>query len=111
MWWSNVSNKVDSFSAQDFHFDLDSIKFLKVFIYLKDVTENKGPHVYVEGSHKLFSKPYEILKRGYSRVSDSEILKYYDQIKIHKIVGKKEPLLLEIQNVFIKALFQKMETD
>ena len=107
MWWSNVSNKVDSFSAQDFHFDLDSIKFLKVFIYLKDVTENKGPHVYVEGSHKLFSKPYEILKRGYSRVSDSEILKYYDQIKIHKIVGKKGTIIIGDTKCFHKGLVPK----
>ena len=104
MWWSNVSSKVDSFSAQDFHFDLDSIKFLKVFIYLKDVNENKGPHVYVEGSHKTFSKPYEILKKGYSRVPDSEILKYYDQIKIHKIIGKRGTIIIGDTKCFHKGL-------
>lgn len=104
MWWSNVSSKVDSFSAQDFHFDLDSIKFLKVFIYLKDVTENEGPHVYVEGTHKSFTKPYEILKRGYSRVSDDEISKYYDYKKIHKVIGKKGTIFIGDTKCFHKGL-------
>lgn len=104
MWWSNVSDKIDSYSAQDFHFDLDSIKFLKVFIYLKDVTENEGPHVYVEGSHKSFTKPYDILKRGYSRVSDDEISKYYDYKKIQKVIGKKGTIFIGDTKCFHKGL-------
>ena len=38
-------------------------------------------------------KPYEILKRGYSRVSDDEISKYYDYKKIHKVIGKKGTII------------------
>ncbi|MBN8603066.1 MAG: phytanoyl-CoA dioxygenase family protein [Planctomycetes bacterium] len=51
-WCSFPANGADSASAQLFHFDLDRIKFLKVFIYLTDVTESNGPHVFVLGSHK-----------------------------------------------------------
>ena len=51
-----LSKKADSEAAQMFHFDLDRIKWLKFFIYLTDVKINSGPHVYVSGTHKPFSK-------------------------------------------------------
>ena len=59
MWWSSKSNFNDPKSAQEFHFDLDSIKWLKFFIYLTDVEANTGPHIYVKGTHnskKRFNK-------------------------------------------------------
>ena len=104
MWWSNISKKLDSYSAQDFHFDLDSIKFLKIFIYLKDVSDNEGPHVYVKGTHRTFNKPYKLLKRGYSRISDEEISKYYDDNKIQKITGKKGTIIIGDTTCFHKGL-------
>jgi len=42
-----------SANAQLFHRDLDALKWLKVFIYLTDVTDQNGPHVYVKKTHKL----------------------------------------------------------
>lgn len=39
--------------TQRFHRDLDDWRFLKLFIYLTDVDEETGPHVYVKGSHKV----------------------------------------------------------
>lgn len=36
---------------QDFHRDVDDWRFLKLFIYLTDVDEGSGAHVYVRGSH------------------------------------------------------------
>lgn len=39
--------------AQLFHFDLDNYRFCKVFIYLTDVDEESGPHIFVPTTHRL----------------------------------------------------------
>ena len=38
--------------TQAFHRDPDDWRFLKLFVYLTDVDDGTGPHVYVSGSHK-----------------------------------------------------------
>ena len=64
-------------NAQYFHWDNDFTKFLKLYIYLSDVDEGSGPHVYIEGTHK--SKRFEhSLTRLYS---DEEIYESYPNIK------------------------------
>ena len=56
--------------AQLYHFDLDRPKWLKFFIYLNDVENiSHGPHLFIEKTHKLFSKPYKILIKRYQRIS------------------------------------------
>jgi hypothetical protein len=37
---------------QAFHRDVDDWRFLKLFIYLSDVEQDCGPHIYVRGSHR-----------------------------------------------------------
>lgn len=49
-WWSFAGRK-SAKDAQLFHRDVDDFKFLKLFIYLTDVTRETGPHVYVAKSH------------------------------------------------------------
>ena len=48
-WYSLPVNEAPT-ESQFFHRDKDDIKFLKLFIYLCDVDENGGPHIYVAGS-------------------------------------------------------------
>ena len=107
MWWSTVNEKSDTHSAQEFHFDCDGIKWLKYFIYLTDVTLESGPHVYVEGSHKSFSKPYSLLKKGYARLKDDEIEDHFGKEKIHKIIGKKGTLVVGDTSCFHKGMVPK----
>jgi len=38
-------------SAQHFHYDQDDYRFCKMFIYLTDVDDGGGPHVYVPATH------------------------------------------------------------
>lgn len=53
MWWSVPGpGPASSAAAQQFHFDLDRLAFLKVFVYLTDVDARNGPHVFVRGSHR-----------------------------------------------------------
>lgn len=78
MWWSTCFLKeASSEAAQLYHFDMDRIKWLKIFIYLNDVTPENGPHSYIKGSHLVGSKPQDLLNRGYVRISDEELGKEY----------------------------------
>jgi hypothetical protein len=49
--------------TQALHRDPDDWRFVKLFVYLTDVDEGAGPHVYVRGSHRgagrLRSSPYD----------------------------------------------------
>jgi hypothetical protein len=96
MWWSNPINNISddlrsSFkdsAAQMFHFDMDRIKFLKFFIYLTDVTDENGPHVYVRGTHK---KPLEIIDYD-GRYSDKFISENFKD-NVVKLTGKKGTIM------------------
>jgi hypothetical protein len=66
MWWSAaVGAEASDAAAQAFHFDLDRLRFLKLFVYLTDVDERHGPHVYVRGSHR--AKPPALRHDGRHR--------------------------------------------
>lgn len=78
MWWStSFSKEASSEAAQLYHFDMDRIKWLKIFFYINDVTDDNGPHCYIQASHRPGAKPKEILKRGYARISDEDLKPYY----------------------------------
>lgn len=79
--------------AQLYHYDLDRLSWLKIFIYITDVDENSGPHLYVEGSHIAENKRSIILKRGYVRVDDMEIESIYGKDKIKRALGKAGTIL------------------
>jgi hypothetical protein len=56
--------------VQAFHRDPDDWRFVKLFIYLTDVDQKSGPHVYVAGSHRTRApflshlyKPEELARR------------------------------------------------
>lgn len=50
-WWSVASND-DALHAELFHRDYDDWRFIKLFIYLTEVDQGAGPHIYVRGSHR-----------------------------------------------------------
>ena len=85
MWWSTAFQKeASSEAAQLYHFDMDRVKWLKVFFYINDVTIDNGPHCYIEGSHKPGAKPAHLLERGYARIPDADVEPYYlpDAVKV-----------------------------
>jgi len=88
LWWSTSFLKnASSRAAQLYHFDMDRIKWLKVFIYINDVNPENGPHCYIRGSHKPGSKPLELLKRGYVRIDDPDLHKFYKQEDFISVTG------------------------
>ena len=91
MWWSTPYKKeASSEAAQLYHYDCNGrVKWLKIFIYLTDVDEKNGPHFYIQGTHKIGSKPKKLLSKGYVRISDDEIKKYYPKNDFKVIKGLK----------------------
>lgn len=89
MWWSAVFEEGSaSEAAQLFHFDMDKPRWLKLFIYLTDVDESAGPHVYVERSHRLRNeKVGSLLRRGYTRIPDADIVDAYGAESLRSIGG------------------------
>jgi hypothetical protein len=95
-WWlTNYSKIPDAQAATMWHFDMDRIKWLKIFIYLNDVTEENGPHSFVEGSHLSGNIPSELLQYGYARLTDEMIEKNYPKEKILSFKAKKGTIIFE----------------
>lgn len=94
MWWSLPVHGLPNAelfknkAAQLFHFDLDRLKFLKVFVYLTDVDMQNGPHVYVEDTHRTL--PDGITAGG--RYSDSMIESLLPG-RVNYLTGKKGTIL------------------
>lgn len=89
-WWSFPS-EADAASAQMFHFDLDRIRWLKVFVYLTDVEVVNGPHVYVRGSHQVVG---DRVKRD-GRFSDAEALEIFPELEFCELTGAAGTLFVE----------------
>ncbi len=90
MWWSTTFMKeASSEAAQMYHFDMDRIKWLKIFFYINEVTEDNGPHHYISGTHKIGSKPQHLLDKGYVRIEDEELQALYPNDKMKCITGKE----------------------
>jgi hypothetical protein len=81
---SNLSSYHQALSraAQQFHFDMDQIRFIKIFLYLSDVTDKNGPFVYVTGSHE-----HKMNNFRDGRYEDSEIINFYGSHSLQAIEG------------------------
>lgn len=89
MWWSaGFKNEASSDAAQLYHFDMDRVKWLKVFIYIDDVGDDNGPHCYISGTHKIEAKPDNLLARGYVRITDEELRTHYPAANFKILPGK-----------------------
>lgn len=84
-----ITSKTEKYkNAQFFHWDNDFTKFLKLYVYLSDVDDFSGPHIFVEGTH-VKKKLEHCLPRLYS---DDKIYDSYKNIKLFN--GKKGSFFL-----------------
>lgn len=96
MWWhTSFHTQPDSEAAQFYHFDLDRLKWLKVFIYLTDVGPQNGPHSFIEGSHAQKGIPQHFLDRGYVRLSDDEVKGHYGSRKEIQFAAPRGTIIVE----------------
>ncbi len=95
-WWSTAfSKEAQSNSAQMFHFDMDRLKWIKVFVFLTDVTLENGPHVFVSKSHRSGNIPKALLKGGYVRHADSDVYQHYPSEDIKTFTVPAGSILFE----------------
>ena len=72
-----ITDKKKYSNAQFFHWDNDFKKFLKFYIYLTDVDQNSGPHVFVEKTHKYKDDQHKLCRV----FSDDNVFKIYKNVK------------------------------
>lgn len=87
-WWS-LPGHDEAENEQFYHRDNDSIRFLKLFVYLTDVDLESGPHIYVRGSH-CSDGCY-----GRRRYADEEVEQCFGKEKVHVFTGKAGTVFLE----------------
>jgi ectoine hydroxylase-related dioxygenase (phytanoyl-CoA dioxygenase family) len=96
MWWhTNFRKGPDKHAAEWFHFDMDRVKWLKVFIYLTDVGADDGPHTYIAGSHRTGAMPRHLLKKGYARLTDDEVLDHFGRDALVEFCAPRGTVILE----------------
>lgn len=88
VWWSYHTEE-GAQHAEQFHRDVDDWRFLKLFIYLTDVNENSGPHIYVAQS-SISEKLREI-----RRFDDAEVVSVFGQSNVLQLTGKAGKAFLE----------------
>lgn len=104
MWWlAKFGDKPDDNAAQLFHFDMDRIKWVKFFIYLTNVTLETGPTYVVRGSHRRGNPPRELLRRGYARIPDRDLERYYDLRDIVPLTCPRGTVVLVDTRAFHKG--------
>ena len=77
------------FQEQFFHRDLDDIKFVKLFVYLTDISAEDGPHVFVARSHRSGALGQ------IRRYQDAEVEAVFGREPITSITGKAGTSFLE----------------
>ncbi len=108
MWWcTSYSKAASAEAAQMYHFDLERPKWIKIFIYLTDITEETGPHCFVAKSHRSKAIPWKLLRRGYARIEDEEVAQNYRPEDILVMTGSKGTLLAEDTRGLHKGLHLK----
>ena len=94
-WWS-VSGSLGSARTQQWHQDFTWIKFVKLFLYLNDVTKENGAHRYIPGSFKNLDPVLSRIK-SYSastRIDDRVMEELYPG-KSRYMEGKSGTIILE----------------
>ncbi|MCB1198921.1 MAG: phytanoyl-CoA dioxygenase family protein [Deltaproteobacteria bacterium] len=91
LWWSKPEKqqRLQNFAAQQYHFDMDRIKFLKFFFYLTDVTPETGPHCYVRGSHRNLAPNF----RKDQRFDDQNVKRTYGDDNIITLCKPKGTMM------------------
>lgn len=90
MWWS-IARQGDPSKegAQEYHFDLDRIRFVQFFVYLTDCETNDGPHCFVRGTHRPERTSRELLARGYARIPDEDVRERFPADDLVEITGSR----------------------
>jgi len=89
-------------SAQEFHFDFDALKFLKVFIYLSDVSVHSGAHQMFMSSVGRFplDKPSLAKMPTYFRANKQSLQNLYGPDDMLTLEGLEGTVIIEDTSCF-----------
>ena len=75
-----ISREEKYANAQYFHWDNDFSKFFKLYIYLTDVDDNSGPHIFIPKTHKN-----KLFSTSLARLYDDDLIynSYKNKIKFN----------------------------
>jgi len=94
-WYSFPSTHASHQAAQLFHFDLDRIRWLKVFFLLTDQGPETGAHMYVPGTQADGGIDKDLLARGYARLEDDDVSAHHPRSGWRSMEGLSGVILLE----------------
>lgn len=94
-WYSFPATRPSHQAAQLFHFDLDRVKWLKVFFLLTDQDDRTGAHVFIPGTHRDGGIGTPLLKRGYARLEDDEVAAVHPRSTWKTMEGLSGTILFE----------------
>jgi phytanoyl-CoA dioxygenase PhyH len=94
-WSAAVKDTPDANAAQEFHWDMERIRWLRFFIYLTDVGTENGPHCFIRGSHCTGAIPQDLLELGYVRHRDETIIQRFGRDSYREFVGRKGTIIAE----------------
>jgi ectoine hydroxylase-related dioxygenase (phytanoyl-CoA dioxygenase family) len=94
-WSPAIKNTPDSEAAQEFHWDMERIKWIRFFIYLTDVTVDSGPHCFIKGTHRTGAIPEDLLRQGYVRQKDEILLQRYGNEAYLEFTGPRGTIVAE----------------
>lgn len=89
-WWTVPTPGAQPEATELFHRDVDDYRFLKLFVYLTDVDERSGPHVFARGSH---TQPALCEIRRYR---DDEVARVIEQDDLIRFTGCAGTAFLEV---------------
>ena len=87
-WWS-IAGHDQGQHAELFHRDYDDWRFIKMFVYLTDVDEGAGPHIYVRATHR------ENQLMPIRRYSDDEVANAFGRDRFIQFEGAAGTSFLE----------------
>jgi len=108
LWWSpSLKDTPDAEAAQEFHWDMERIRWLRYFIYLTDVSSQSGPHCFIAGTHRTGAIPKHLRDRGYTRHRDETLLETYGKTAYREFVGQCGTIIAEDSRGFHKGALPK----
>lgn len=105
-WWTinhRTNQRTMKSDAQQFHQDKDYIRFVKVFVYLNDVTDENGPHTYISGSARDYAQHVPANYSITQRVDDEFLEGQYAADRFVTMSGKQGTIVLEDTSGFHKG--------
>jgi hypothetical protein len=94
-WSAKIKDTPDDMAAQEFHWDMERIRWLRFFFYLNDVNSENSPHCFIRGSHRTGAIPKDMLKLGYVRHRDESVIQRFGRDNYREFTGRRGTIVAE----------------